>query len=62
MQTKKPWLSKMLWMNLLMAVTAIFVPGVNDWIKNNVEVTSILFTGVNVVLRLVTKDKLSLID
>ena len=57
--TKKPWFSKTLWTNLVLAVVA-FLPGVGDWFSANPTVLPLVFTGANIVLRLVTKDKIGL--
>jgi hypothetical protein len=43
-----------------MGLTAIFVPSVNTYMQAHPEVVTMIFTGVNVVLRLISKDKLSL--
>jgi len=60
--TKKHWLSKTLWTNAVLAVAALFVPGVAAWISTHPEVAAVVWSVVNSVLRLVTKDKLSLED
>ena len=57
---KKPWLSKTLWGNLVMAALALVVPGVSTWLQANPQVMVIAFAGANALLRLITKDKLSL--
>lgn len=59
---KKPWLSKTLWVNLLMAVFAMFWQPAADFIAQNPETVAVIFTGINMVLRLITKDKIVLID
>jgi hypothetical protein len=61
MENKKPWLSKTLWINVIMAVVA-FIPPVSAWIVAHPDVLVIGFTLVNVILRLVSKDKISLQD
>ena len=58
---KKAWMSKTLWANLLMAVVAViavWVPAVANIV--NEEAVLMLFAMVNMVLRLVTKDKIVL--
>jgi len=58
---KKAWMSKTLWANLLMAVIAViavWVPAVASIV--NEEAVLMLFAMVNMVLRLVTKDKIVL--
>lgn len=56
--TVKPfWQSKTFWANAVMGVAA-FMPSVQS--KLTPEVMGMIFTGVNVVLRFVTKDKITL--
>ena len=52
--------SKTLWTNLILAICSIFLPGVNGYVSIHPEVLAIFFAGINMVLRLVTKDKISL--
>lgn len=59
--TKKPWQSKTVWTNLILAVVA-FMPSVGDWFQANPQVIVVLFTVVNLILRAVTKDKIELLD
>ena len=54
---KKPYLSKTLWTNFLMSGLAFF-PGISD--KFSVEQVMLLMGVMNMILRLVTKDKLGL--
>lgn len=61
MESKKPWLSKTIITNLIMAV-APFIPGVSEWLAANTSVVISVFAVVNMVLRLVTKDKIGLSD
>lgn len=52
----KPWYtSKTIWTNLIMAVTVIFWPGVNDWVAANLDTVAIGWTVINTILRLLTK-------
>lgn len=57
---KRPWLSKTLWMNLIMAICAMFLPSVSDFIAQNPEVTMAFWSGVNFLLRLISKDQIQL--
>ena len=57
--TKSPLLSKTLWINVIMAALA-FVPVANTWVVAHPEVTMLFFAGVNFLLRLITKDKITL--
>lgn len=59
--TKAPWLSKTLILNLVMAVAA-FIPGVGTYIAAHPDIAMSVLAGVNFILRLVTKDKISLQD
>lgn len=54
---KKPWLSKTIWANFIIAGLA-FVPAIAE--KVSPEQIVLGLTLVNVILRLVTKEKLSL--
>lgn len=56
---KKPWESKTIIVNLLIAV-APFVPGADEYLKANPELLTTLFAVVNVILRLVTKGKVEI--
>jgi uncharacterized membrane protein YqaE (UPF0057 family) len=57
MKTKKLWLSKTLWVNLIMAVVA-FIPS----IKGHVDEESLMsgMAVINILLRFISKDKLVL--
>lgn len=56
---KKPWLSKTLWFNLVVAGAA-FIPGAQDWLHGNEEIVLLAFSGVNMILRLLTKGSITL--
>lgn len=58
---KKPWQSKTIWANLILALSA-FVPSVQDWMLAHPTVLPALFTVANIALRLITKEKISLLD
>jgi len=55
--SKKPWQSKTLWINLGMAIAAFF-PQVQDHVS--VETMGTVFSVVNVLLRFVTKTGVSI--
>jgi len=57
--TKKPYLSKTLWTNLVLALVAFF-PGARDFIAGQPDIFMWAFAFVNIVLRFVTKDKIEL--
>jgi len=57
---KKPWLSKTLWVNLIGAASAMFFPPVGDFISSNPEIVMVLWSGINMLLRLVTKGAVSI--
>ncbi len=59
---KKPWFSKTLWINVLLAVFAIAAPSVSTWISGNMESVSLIFVGINMILRFASKEKLSLTE
>lgn len=64
--TKPHYLSKTLWLNAIMgvcaAMTAVIpaLAGVNTFLQANMATITIAWSVLNVILRLVTKDKLSL--
>lgn len=61
MINKKPWLSKTLWLNFVIAAAALAgFPVVGDWIHSHVEVVALGWAGLNAILRLVSSEKLSL--
>lgn len=62
MDTKKPYLSKTLWLNALVAVAAIAYPPASEWVAAHPEVVLGVFAGVNILLRLVTKNAIGLQD
>jgi uncharacterized membrane protein YqaE (UPF0057 family) len=56
---KKPWLSKTIWMNVVLAIAA-FIPGVHEWIVANDAIVFAFWAVVNIILRLITKDKIQI--
>ena len=61
MDSKKPWLSKTYWTNVIMSVLACF-PETQTWIVAHPQVFIIGFAVINLVLRHFSKDKISLFD
>lgn len=59
-ESKSPLLSKTLWTNLIFALSALFIPAVKEWISANPDVMAIAWSGINMVIRLVTKQKIGL--
>ena len=57
LEVKKPWMSKTLWANAIVAMMA-FMPSVAE--KVSAEHVMMALGAVNIVLRLITKDKISL--
>ena len=68
MNSKKPWQSKTVWLNVIMGVSlalSSLVPGglaVHDWVGAHMDLIGMVWAGANVVLRFISKDKLSLED
>ncbi len=60
--SKKPWLSKTIWMNFILAAIALASPTVQGWASDHPEVLPMFMAGVNVALRFITKDAVSLND
>ena len=65
---KRPWLSKTIWLNFAFGVVgavALFFPGlgsVSAWLTANAALITVVWSGANLVLRLITKDKIQLLD
>lgn len=57
MESKKPWQSATLWMNLVLAVLAIAWPKGAEFIQSNPELSAGVVTGLNMVLRWFKSDK-----
>ncbi len=58
MESKKPYLSKTIWINLILAV-AMFFPPVHAYLSASPEAIALLFSLVNIVLRFVTKKEIT---
>jgi len=57
---KPAWQSKTIWINMIMAIIAVigvWVPDVSRWV--DADGVMMLFAAVNIVLRAVTKDKVT---
>lgn len=59
---KKPWQSKTMWLNALGAVSALFIPGVAAWISAHPAELTMVWAGLNMALRYLSKDKITLGD
>ena len=57
---KKPWQSKTLLTNFAIAALALFYPPAKEWISANPEMVAMGWTLINTVLRLLTKDKITI--
>lgn len=49
--TKKPWQSSQLWLNLILALLALFYPKGSEFIANNPQVSVGVITAANFLLR-----------
>jgi len=58
---KNPLLSKTLWMNFLAGGLALFYPPAADWIAANPAMIVGIFAGINILLRLITKEGVQLL-
>ena len=58
--TKKPWQSKTLWTNIIIAIVAIASPPAHQWISAHPEAFAAAFGVINVILRMLTKDAIQL--
>jgi len=59
MPSKSPLLSKTLWVNLVVAIAA-FIPPVSAFLSANPTIFVVVFSIVNVLLRLVTKQAIEI--
>ena len=57
---KSPFLSKTLWLNAIAGLSALLFPVVGEYISANPTLITTAWTVINLVLRLITKDKLTL--
>ena len=57
--SKKPWMSKTVWISVIVAASA-FVPAVHALIQANLEIFSSLVGAIFMLLRFITKDKISI--
>lgn len=53
-------LSKTFWLNLLLALSPL-LPGVGEWLASHMELVASIWGGLNIVLRLISKDKVTLL-
>jgi uncharacterized membrane protein required for colicin V production len=60
MESKKPWQSKTVLVNVAAAIAAAFYPPVAEWIRTNPEAIATGFAVINLVLRLVTKNSIQI--
>lgn len=58
---KRVWQSKTIWVNIIMAITAFFPP-VQAYLVAHPDIFTMIFVGVNMVLRLITKDGIQITD
>jgi len=61
LQTKKPWASKTIILNAALALAAFYPPAL-AWIQGNMELVVAGMGILNIVLRAITKDKISIGD
>lgn len=58
--TKKPWQSKTLVVNFLMAAGVLLYPPLSEWISAHPSELASAWAVLGILLRLVTKEKISL--
>lgn len=61
METKRPWQSKSNWVGLLLAI-APFFPQVKEFTSANPDLTLQIVGGIMILLRQVTKGKITITD
>lgn len=58
---KKPWYtSKTVILNLLAALLVVFYPPAQEWIVSHPDIVAAIFSALNIGLRFISKDKLSI--
>ena len=60
MESKKFWLSKTFWMNVIVPVAACFIPGIDQFIAANPAEVAFVWGLINVGLRFITKGKITI--
>ena len=60
MELKPSYLSKTLWLNLVVAGLALFVPEASSWLQSNSAVALPVFAALNFALRLISSSKVAL--
>lgn len=60
METKKPWQSKTIWVNVIMAIVPVLPGPVHEFLRDNPDVILSAFAIVNVLLRAITHGKVTL--
>lgn len=60
MEKKNPLKSKTLWLNFIAAALALFYPPAQEWIATHPDAVVAIVSGVNMLLRLITKEKIGL--
>jgi hypothetical protein len=59
MESKKPWQSKTLWVNVILALSA-FIPGVHEALVAHPEYFTYGLIVINMALRLITKGSIQI--
>jgi hypothetical protein len=57
---KKPWESKTVWINWIIASVAIGSPTVSAWIAAHPDYSMMAMAGINTLLRRITKGRVEL--
>lgn len=54
---KRPWQSKQIWVGVIVAIAPL-IPGVDEFVKGNLEMVGIILGGVFGILRLISSGKI----
>ena len=57
---KKPWQSKTIIMNFVLAASALLYPPVSEWISANPVAVASAWAVLGILVRLITRDRVSL--
>ena len=60
MEAKKHWKSNTMWVNAILAITAMVFPPAHDWIVAHPDYVVYGFTAINIVLRWISNGAIEL--
>jgi hypothetical protein len=61
MDSKKVYLSKTFWFGVATALMPL-IPGATEWLAANLQLVGLIWGGLTVLLRVITKDRVTLVE